>query len=282
MILITGAGGTVGSEIAKQLTDAGVPFRAGFHTASKATANNAVVIDFNDPASLRAAMQGIEKVFLVSNGPNQIQMETNAVEAAKASGVQHIVKLSVIRANEDSYSFAHVHNAIEKVIEASGLKWTHLRPNGFMQNMHNYMIATIKDHGAFYSSTGDAKIAHVDVRDIATAAVKVLTQGGHDLRSYTLTGPEGLSYEEIAKKLSNAAGREIKYVNLEDVELKNALVATGAPAAYADAFIDLLRFYRTGAAATPTGDVSFVTGHAPRTFDDYARDHVSYSANSRE
>lgn len=276
MILITGAGGTVGSEIAKQLEAAGVPFRAAFHTASKATKDNSVVIDFNDPASLRAAMQGVDKLFLVANGANQVEMETNAVEAAKAAGVKHIVKLSVIRAEEDSYSFAHVHRAAEKAIEASGLAWTHLRPNGFMQNLHNYMIGTIKDHGAFYSSIGDTKIAHVDVRDIAAVAVKALTEPGHESKAYTLTGPEGLTYDEIASKLTAAAGREIRHVKVGDADVKGGMMQSGAPEAYADAFLDLQRFYRTGAAANATDDIRRVAGREPHTFDDYARDHAQH------
>ena len=281
MILITGASGTVGSEVAKQLETAGVPFRAAFHSANKARGANAVVLDYNDPESLRSAMQGVEKLFLVANGANQVEMETNAVEAAKASGVKHIVKLSVIAADSESYSFAKVHRAAEKVIEASGIAWTHLRPNGFMQNLHNYMIGTIQDHGAFYGSIGDTKIAHVDVRDIGAVAAKVLTEAGHESKAYTLTGPEGLTYDAIAAKLSTAAGREIRYVAVTDEDMKNALTGSGAPEPYADAFVDLQRFYRTGVAANATDDVRRVTGREPHTFDDYARDHAHYFSSNQ-
>ncbi|HKR66381.1 MAG TPA: SDR family oxidoreductase [Thermoanaerobaculia bacterium] len=276
-ILITGAGGTVGSEVVRQLEAAGAPFRAAYHSEDKARAArergiDAVVIDYTKPETLRAALDGIDRLFLLSGGaPDQAQREIHAVEAAKSAGVKHIVKLSVWGAEKEEFSFAKLHRVVEKAIEASGLAWTHLRPNGFMQNMHNYMADTIRSQGAFYSSVGDAKISHVDVRDIAAVAVKALTEPGHEGKSYTLSGPEGLTYAEVASKLSAATGREIRYVNVGDADVKSAMTGSGAPESYADAFVDLLRNYRTGSMGTVTDDVRRVTGRDPHSFDDYAR-----------
>jgi len=283
MILVTGAGGTVGSEVVRQLREAGASFRAAYHSHPKAEAAraegiDAVTIDFDERDSLRNALEGVSALFLLSNGADQARREIAAVEAAKAAGVQRIVKLSVIDAPGESYSFAMMHRAVEQAIEASGLAWTHLRPNGFMQNLGNYLIGTIREHGAFYSSTGDAKIAHVDVRDIAAVAAKVLTEEGHAGKSYTLTGPQALTYDEIASKLSAAAGREIRYVHVSDAEVKAAITASGGPEAYADAFLDLLRFYRTGAAGSISDDIRNVTGREARSFDDYARDYAKVFA----
>lgn len=174
----------------------------------------------------------------------------------------------------EAFSFAKMHRSVEKAIEASGLAWTHLRPTGFMQNLANYMIGTIRSRGAFYSSVGDVPIAHVDVRDIAAVAVKVLTEDGHAGKAYQLSGPAGLTYAQMAATLSDATGREIRYVNVGDADVKSALTSSGAPESYADAFLDLLRYYRTGASSTPTEDVQRVTGRKAGTFAGYARDYA--------
>ncbi len=281
MILVTGAGGTVGSEVVRQLQAAGAPFRAAYHDRRKAEAAQAngieaVVIDYTRPETLRAALDGIDKLFLLSGGaPDQTQRELNAVEAAKTAGVKHIVKLSVWGAEGEAFSFAHVHRPVEQAIEASGIAWTHLRPNGFMQNLQNYLIGTIKSQGAFYGSIGDSRISHVDVRDIAAVAVKVLTEAGHEGQAYSLSGPAALTYGEIAAELSAATGRDIRYVNITDDDVKGSMVAAGTPEAYANAYIDLQRYYRTGAGANVTGDVRRLLGRDAISFARYAKDNAA-------
>lgn len=278
MILITGAGGTVGSEVVKQVQKSGATFRAAFHSQTKADAArahriDAVVIDYNRPDTLDAAFEGIEKIFLLSS--SSTEQELAVVDAAKRAGVKQIVKLSVWGAGGESFSFAKAHRPVEQAIERSGMAWTFLRPNGFMQNMSNYMAGTIKSQGAFYSSLGDAKISHVDVRDIAAVAAKALTESGHEGKVYELTGPDGLTYDDIAARIATASGREVKHVKVGDADMKAAMIGQGAPEAYADAFIDLQRYYRTGDASRVTDDVKRVTGRDPIAFDQYAKDHAA-------
>ena len=149
MICITGAGGTVGTAVIKQLESAKAPFRAGYFSEDKANAArgkgiDAVIIDYNRPETLRAAFQGCDKLFLLGpNAQNQAQLELNAVEAAKSVGVSHIVKLSVLGADEEAFILAKIHRPVENAIESSGIAWTFLRPNGFMQNVVTYMGETI-------------------------------------------------------------------------------------------------------------------------------------------
>jgi uncharacterized protein YbjT (DUF2867 family) len=277
MICITGAGGTLGSEVVRQLGRAPAPFRAAFFSSERAEAARAqgieaVLIDYERPETLRAAFRGCDRLFLLGpNVVNQIALERNAVAAAKAAGVRHVVKQSVMGAVE-SYSLAEVHRPIEKAIEASGMAWTFLRPNSFMQNAVTFMAGTIRSQSAFYSATGQGRISHVDVRDVAAVAVKALTEAGHEGKAYTLTGPEALTYDELAAELSRVLGRTIRHVDLSPVELRSAMLAEGMPEPIADRLLDLERFYREGRASRVTRDVEQVTGSAPGRYPAYLRE----------
>jgi len=281
MICVTGAGGTVGSEVIKQLESAKAPFRAAYFSNEKAEAArargiDAVIIDYNRPETLRAAFQGCDKLFLLGpNALNQTQLELNAVEAAKAVGVRHIVKQSVLGAGEEAFDLAKVHRPVEKAIESSGIAWTFLRPNSFMQNVVTYMGGTIKAEAAFYSASGKAKISHVDVRDLAAVTVKALTEPNHEGKAYTLTGPEALTYDELANELATVLGRSISHINLSPPDLKNGMLAQGMPEEIADRMLDLERYFREGQASRITNDIKQVIGRDPRRFAQYARDCAS-------
>jgi uncharacterized protein YbjT (DUF2867 family) len=281
MICVTGAGGTVGSEVVRQLEAAKVPFRAAYFSKDKVEAArkkglDAVSIDFNHPETLRAAFKGCDKLFLLSSSaPNQTELELNAVEAAKAAGMRSIVKLSVWGADEGAFDFAKVHRPVEKAIEASGLSWTFLRPNSFMQNVVTYMAPTIRSDGAFYSAADEARISHVDVRDIAAVAVKALTSSGHEKKAYTLSGPEALTYDALASVLTKVLGRPIRHVKLSPRELKEGLLSSGIPPELAEKLLDLERFYREQRASGVTNDIRQVTGRDPIRFEQFARDRAA-------
>lgn len=283
MICITGAGGTVGREVVKQLELAKVPFRVAYFSKEKmeaalAKGMDAVIIDYNLLDTLREAFQGCDKLFLLGpNALNQTQLELNAVEAAKAVGIKYIVKQSVMGAESESYSLARVHRPVEKAIEASGIEWTFLRPNSFMQNVVTFMTETIKAESAFYSASDKGKIAHVDVRDIAAIAVKALTESEpiHFGQAYTLTGSEALTYDDLASELSKVLGRAISHISLSPEDLKHGMLAEGMPEAIADRMLDLERYYREDKASLITNDIKQVTGNEPRQFAQYARECVS-------
>ena len=278
MICITGAGGTVGSEVLKQLESTDARFRVAYFSKGKAdraraAGIDAAVIDYNRPDTLEEAFGGCDRLFLL--GPNVLEqtgLELNAVEAAKASGVRHIVKQSVMGAEEDAYSLAKVHRPVERAIESSGLAWTFLRPNSFMQNVVTFMSETIRAEGAIYSASGNAKISHVDVRDIAAVAVHALTGVDHEGKAYTLTGPEALTYEEIAGELSAALGRTITHVNLPPSDMKQGMLAGGMPEELADRMLDLERYFREDRASSISDDIKLVTGNNPRRFRNFIRE----------
>jgi uncharacterized protein YbjT (DUF2867 family) len=277
MICVTGAGGTVSSEVIRQLEQE-APYRAAYHSdkaaeTARARGIDAVVIDYNQPETLRAAFQGCDRLFLLGpNALNQTELELNAVEAAKTAGVRHIVKQSVMGAAEESYSLANVHRPVERAIEASGLAWTFLRPNSFMQNLVTFAAPTIRAEDAFYSASGQARISHVDVRDIAAVAVAALRAPGHEGRIYTLSGPEALTYDDMADELSKALGREIRHISLPPTDLKAGMMAEGMPEAIADRMLDLERYFREDRAGGVTDDVRQMTGREPRQFAAYVRE----------
>jgi len=270
MILVTGATGKVGRELVRELKAAGVPFRVGVrHPESHG--EGAVLFDFDRPETFPTALAGVDRLFLLTSGGTE--REVAAVEAAKQARVSHVVKLSVWGAEEDACTIGRAHRAVEKAIEASGLPWTFLRPNGFMQNLSTYKRDGIRSQGVIADSTADSAWSIVDARDVGAVAAKALTERGHEGRAYKLSGPEALSQTQMAEKISEATGRTVRYVDLSDAAYRAAQVGFGVPQAWADALVDLNVYYRTGAGAPVTPDVAKILRRPPGTFDRFARDH---------
>ena len=278
MILITGASGNVGKEVLRQITQTGVEVRAAFQSVSKAAGTpsgvDIVSLDYNRAETLQTALKGADRVFLV--GPPTAQLtalERKAMEVIARSDVRQVVKLSAMGGREAIFTRQHAES--EDYIQAMGVPYTFLRPNGFMQNMVNYNAPTINAQSAFYGSEGDGRVSHIDIRDVAAVAVKALTEDGHAGKAYTLTGPEALTNEEIARILSDELGREIRFINLAPAQLKEALLSAGVPEWSADALLDLQRLYREDKATTVTRDVEQILRRQPISFAQFFRDHKS-------
>lgn len=280
-ILVLGATGNVGSQVVKQLAAARANIRAAVHSTSKADTikGNGVTfveIDFNKLETIQAAFVGVEKVFLLTPPfPNMAEIVANLVEAAKKAGVKHIVKQSGLgTGTEPKATLLGWHWEGEKMIEASGIPFTFLRPNSFMQNYSNTSGKTIKTQSAFYKPMEDAKVSLVDVRDIAAVAVAALTQSGHEGKAYDITGPEALSNEEIAEIISTIVGRKITYKDVSDDKASFGMKAAGMPEVLVDAFIELNRIQKQGRASAVSPVVEQVTGKKPIFFEQFAREHV--------
>ena len=277
MILITGASGNVGTEVLKQVAATGAKVRAAFQTVTKAAAAPSGVeiatMDYNKPETLQAALKGIERVFLVAPPmPNLPALERKAIDEIKQSGVRHVVKLSAMGGRDAIFPRQHADS--EDYIKSSGVPYTFLRPNGFMQNFVTYNGATINTQNAFYGSQGDGEVSHIDLRDIAAVAVKTLTEDGHQGKAYTLTGPGALSNARVAEILSEDTGREIRYVDLPAEQFKQALLGAGLPEWSANALVDLQQFYRRGSASAVTRDVEQLLGRKPISFEQFSRDYA--------
>ncbi len=279
MILITAAGGKVGQHLAEQLSKAHVPARAGFRTAEKAKAFSlpgveSVVIDLDSPASIASALKGVDKVFLVTLGaPTQVAQEGNVIREAKKAGVKHIVKLSAMAANEEKFSFARWNRAVEKELEASGIPWTHLRPNMFDQNILG-MAGLIKDKGGFSSGPANIKTAPVDARDIAAAAKTVLTTDGHTGKAYAINGPEVLTHAQLADIIGKVIGKKVQYWDQPVAEWKKGLEGFGLPAWLVAGYVDMTEWLGT---VTPTavGDTEKLIGRKPTTYEKFITDNAA-------
>lgn len=274
MILITGATGNVGLPLVRQLKADDVAFRALAHTADsaaklKAEGITAVVGDYAKPASLEAALKGVEKIYLLSPPTPQMPAhESNVVAAAKRAGIRHIVKHSGIGA--DPYSpntFAKWNGQSERAVEESGIAYTILRPSSFMQNLAPSYGQSVAQSGAIYAYGGDARVGFIDTRDIAAAAVAVLTGEGHEGLTYELTGPEAVSLADIAERLSAKLGRPVRYVGVSEAAAYKTLTGYGLPPILVHGMLTLQHFFlRT---TVVTGTVERLTGKQPRTVDAY-------------
>lgn len=282
MILVTGATGSNGAELAKLLASRGVPLRAMVRSrdgAEEIAALPGVELalgDFDDPASLGRSLQGVERAFLLTPSTDRAEAQQLAfVAAARGAGLAHVVKLSQLAADEGSpVRFLRYHAAVERAIRESGMAWTFLRPNLFMQGLLGFK-QSIKSEGKFYAAAGDARVSTVDVRDNAAAAAAALTEPGHESRTYDLTGPETLTHAEMAAKLSDATGRAIAFVDIPPDAMRKALGDMGMPPWQADGLVEDYAHYRRGEAAAVTSGVRDATGRPPRGFAEFARNYAA-------
>ena len=281
MILVTGATGSNGREIVKHLALRNVQVRAMVRDRDRARAiavPNVEVVegDFDRPETLLDALAGVKRAFLITNSSDSAQAQQLAfIDAAKQRGVKHIVKLSQFEADANSPGrFLRYHAAVEAAIQASGIAYTFLRPNLFMQGLLNFR-STIATQSTFYAAASDAKVSAVDVRDIAEVAVASLTETGHEGKIYDLTGPQALTHAEMADRLSNAFGRRIAFVDVSPLAMHDMLLSVGFPLWQADGLLEEYAHYRRNGAAVVASGVHDAIGKGPRSFEAFAHDYAT-------
>jgi uncharacterized protein YbjT (DUF2867 family) len=284
-ILVTGATGTVGSEVVKQLSRDALNYniKTGVHSIKNVDRVEqydrikAVQIDYDKQEGLETAFKDVDKLFLLTHPSSKsAEHESNLITKAKKSGIKHIVKQSIMLADLNADVEAmRLHRQAEKLIEDSGIPYTFLRPNEFMQGFINFQGTTIKSNNAFYIPADDAKVSFVDARDIAAVAVKALVDGDkHYNKSYMVTGPEALSYHQAAEILSNATGKKIDYVNISEEEIREALKETGMNDWLISTIVGLYALYRNGGASQVSSAVEEVTGRKATAFVEFAKDYA--------
>jgi len=274
MILVTGASGSAGGALLKEVLKTNKPLRTMYRSredAAKGPVNvPAVIADFADKPSLRRALEGVDTVFLVCSPVRElVELESNMLDACRETGVRHVVLNSALGAQDYSKSFPSWHRKVEDKLKASGLGYTILRPNSFMQNILTYYAPSIRAQGAFYASMGNARTSFIDVRDIAVVATKTLTAPGHAGKTYELNGPEALTYAEVAEKISRASGREVQYVDIPVEQQEKSMLDQRMPEWQVTALLDLQAYYTGGRGGEVDDVLANILGRSPSTLDQF-------------
>ena len=288
VILVIGGRSKIGAALIGELLGRGQRVRAlaraGEAAGSLSAAAEAVTGDLADEGSLVTAMARIEKVFLLSSPhPDAVSWHRNAIDAARRTQVQLLVRSSILGAGRDSPAeFINAHTTCDRYLQDSGLPYVIVRPNLFLQNIPESTIPSIDASGTFYADAGEARISMVDTRDVAAVAALALTEPGHAGARYDVTGPEALSYTDVAAKLTSAMGRHISYVGASDDAVRQALLGAGLTKWFASALVGLYQDYRRsgtgGYAAQVTGTVQRLTGRPARSLDDLLGEITPISA----
>ena len=281
-ILVTGASGHLGRGVLAHLLEtyrvpAGEIIAATRKPESLAEfAARGVVVrraDFNDDAaSLAAAFSGAKRLLLISTDAldaagTRLRQHRNAIEAAVKAGVAHLIYTSMIEPEGSPIPFAPDHYGTEQALAASGLGWTVLRNAWYFENLFlslRHVLAT----GKWYTSAGEGRIAHIARDDLARAAAAVLVSEVEN-RIYTLTGPEAFTTAEIARLVSETAGKPIELVQVPDEALVRGMVAGGLPEGMARVFTSIDTNTRLGRIAEVTDDFRKLTGTEPQRYREW-------------
>ncbi|MPZ08314.1 MAG: NAD(P)H-binding protein [Nitrososphaeraceae archaeon] len=290
-ILVTGGDGNIGSEVIRQLWSSkreDLKIVGGVRSITKKKGidkrldnHDLIEIEYDNPETVTEALKGIDKLFLLTpTHPKMIDFTSNLVNGARERKVKHIVKLSHIRADPDpddepQINITRLHRQAEKIIEESGIPFTFLRPNFFMENFVNFYLT--KGQSSIYLPVGEGKVSFVDVCDIAAVAVQALTNnndGLHSGKAYTITGPEALSYGDATGILSEHIGRKVSYVNISEDDARKAIRHMGMSDWHTNILLELLKLSRDGYLSSISHAVKEVTGKRPIPFSQFAQDYT--------
>lgn len=283
-ILVTGATGTIGRQVALALAQAGASVRAAVRDPAKAkdladAGVELVSLELADPKSVSAALVGVDRLFLLTPFVEDPKPMIEAVlGAARDAGVRHVVRLSAAGADPNGqFQLVREHGEIEQAIERSGIGFTILQPTFFMDNLVNYGAAqTIAAQGRFFGSSGEGKAAFVSSLDVGAVAAAILQDPEpHAGKTYVLTGGEALSAQELASLVGELRGKPVGYVDLTPEQHRAAFEQHGAPAWMIDGMIALEGVKRAGWAEAVSPVVEDILGRAPETYRAFLQRHVS-------
>jgi uncharacterized protein YbjT (DUF2867 family) len=261
----------------KSLLERGVRPRVFVRDARKARERfgdrvDVAVGDLTDAGSLFAALVGVDSFFLVNSGPEIASRDELAARAAIAAGVKHLVKLSSMDAQQDVGTGVW-HARGEAAIRASRIAFTFVQPTGFMENAL-FWATSIKASGVVRSTTGDGKIPFIHSDDIAAVTIEALTRREYDGKALPITGPEALSYAEMAAKIGDAIGKPVGFEAISEEQVRRRMTESGDSEEMIVAHLSIYRAICEGRLAAVTDNVERVLGRKPISFNRWVREHV--------
>lgn len=279
MVLVTGATGNTGGAVVGALARRDVPVRAMVRSEADRgkvpDGAEAVIADFDDPASIAAALAGAGRAYLVTPSSERAeeQQQRRFCDLAAEADIRQLVVLSQLGADEHSpVRFLRYHAAVEQHVRGLGIPYTFLRPNLFFQGLLAFARPIAAD-GQFYAPIGDARVSAVDVRDIGAVAAVTLTEPGHEGATYTLTGPAALTHAQIAEALTAALGRQVTFIDVPPSAFADNLRGV-LPPWQVDGLLEDYAHYRRGEAAAVSSVIAELTGTPPRDVVQFARDYA--------
>jgi len=277
MILVTTAG-KIGAEASRLLAQRGAPVRVLVRQPEKVSALAQAGVDvckgdLEVSATIDAAMQDVTSVLLVS--PAIPRQELNVIASAVRARIKHVVKIMSKASADPPIARRRGQFEIEQGLIASGLGYTLLKNNAYMQNFL-MMARAIAETSGFGTATGDGRVGHVDTRDIAAVAAEIAASpAAHEGKTYWPTGPEALSATEVAAVFSRVLGRTITFHPITVAQQKQAMLNVGLPENVAEDNANAVALMAKGDCDYVTGDVATILGRPPRSFERFATDYAA-------
>lgn len=282
-VLVTGGTGNTGRRIASRMAALGFSVRTGSRASGMPGGSGEHVrFDWADASTHAPALAGVDRVYLVAPAlvEDPAPLMLPFIGRALASGVGRIVLLSSSAIAEDAPGLG----AVERVLRERAPGWAVLKPSWFMQNFlnprHPHGASLIRE-GAIVTCTGAARVGFVDADDIAEVGVRALSDTAPHDAAHVITGPETLSYGDVAAILTKVAGRHLRHIQVDDGDAVRRMVAAGMPERYAILLVGLDIAIRGGAEDRLTDTVLRVTGRGPRSFEAFVRANADYFVGSR-
>lgn len=278
-VLVVGGTGNIGRELVPMLLEKDSIVRTTYRDAEKlnvetwAAKTENFEFDYKNRDKYPSILGGVDKVFMVAPPQSQVAhvLMTPFIDACLQAGVQHVVFSSAMGVEHDSSLPLRV---VELYLIDSGLNYTILRPNWFMQNFNSTFLHSIRRYGKISIPAGDSVTSFIDTRDIAEVAVEVFEYKGHQGEEYVLTGREAINHFKVAEILSAATGKEITYIPQTEYEFRKMMIQMGTPEPAVRYLLRLYKVMREGYTAPVSEDVQRILGRHARTFDNYAGDYA--------